>query len=144
MALYLTTEDAQAKLRDDFAQLYTLPDDQDALDKDLADADGLVNAYLRKRYALPVTDAEALRAVRAWSIALFCPVAYQRNSSGDIPEKVKLAEKNARADLSMIATGAIKLPGNQTEAGSGSSSGSSVAVVTGNEPQFTHDKLDGF
>ena len=75
---YVTTTEAEDYLRDDFDGLYTLPDDDTALETDLLDAEAVVNASLAKRYSVPVTATAADRIARRLSLALWAESAYQR------------------------------------------------------------------
>lgn len=141
---YLTTQDATDLLREDFASLYELPGEQADLDRDLDDASRTVDQYLAKRYALPITDTEALGYVKARTADLFAEIAWFRTSAAAIPEKAKERAANARQQLEMIAKGTTKLPGSQAEAGAQGGSAGRVALVEGNPPEFTRTQMAGF
>lgn len=141
---YLSTQDAKDLLRDDFEALYTLPNEQGDLDRDLADASAAVDQYLAKRYALPITDADALAYAKARATDLFGEIAWFRTSSSSIPEKATQRANNARDQLGLIAKGTNKLPGSQAEAGASGGSSGRVALVEGNKPEFTNGQMAGF
>lgn len=142
MSSYITTADAQKRMRDEFGRLYDLPLQQSDLDEDILAAEAIVNSYLGARYTIPVTASDALAIIKTIALDLLEELAYLRAAGDQIPEKVKERADVARQQLEKIADGSMTLAG--AAAAQSASSGSSVAVVDGNDPQFTRDQMGGF
>ena len=89
-------------------------DDAAKAGDDLAESGAELNGYLAKRYAVPVTAPDALILLRAATV---------------------------RQNLRDIAKGSMVLPADALE--NQNSAGGSV-FVTGNDPEFTRDKMAGY
>ena len=140
---YIEQSDVEQRLRDNLAALYNLPTEQGDLDADIASAEALVDSYLGRRYAVPVTSNEAQNVLKVLSLALFEELAWSRAIGEELPKKVWDAANTARKQLEQISRGEISLAGaDVTESAGGSSS--AVAVVSGNDPEFTRQKMEGF
>ena len=144
MAAYLTTDDCKGHLRDSFARLYTLPADQAELDGDIARSEALVNAYVGKRYVVPVTaPVEAVTLLKALALDLFAEHAYETRASGsELPKKLRESGDTTRKQLEQIAAGKISLAG--AAAVENPEAGGSALIAPTAPPQFTREDLQGF
>ena len=138
---YITVNDCRLKLRTDFEGLYKLPDEQPDLNRDMADAEAVVNGYVGKRYQVPVTDAQAMTLVKAYTLDLFSELAYQRGAGSEIPPKIRDRADVARRQLTDISLGKLTLAGAVAINPPG---GAAIAVVNGPAPSFTQDQMGGF
>jgi len=138
---YITVNDCQSRLRADFDRLYELPVEQADLNRDMVDAEAVVNGYVGKRYEVPVTDTQALTLVKAWTLDLFVELAYQRTAGSVIPEKVKERAETVRHQLIDISKGNITLAGASNL---NPPSGLNVATVDGPKPMFRDEHMSGF
>ena len=137
---YATTEDLEQRLGEQkFKAIYR--DDTEKPFDDLAESGAELNGYLAKRYAVPVTAPDALILLRAWELDLAVERAYLRPGGSEIPEKYKTRAATVRQNLRDIAKGSMVLPADALE--NQNSAGGSV-FVTGNEPEFTRDKMAGY
>lgn len=127
------------------AQLVLIADrDQDGepdplvIDGAIADASGVVDMFVRGRYALPLSPVDPAIAVIVGDLA-------RRNLYGDateVPESVLAADKAARRQLELIADGKAQLacaPASAAETG-----GALEVETAGDEPFFTSDSLKRF
>ena len=140
---YLETADYEAALKDDFTSLYALPTDQADLDADIAAADSQVNAYLGKRYQVPITNATAVAYLKTLALDLFSERAWGRSAGDEIPKKVSTRADLARKTLADIAKGLVSV-GGATALTEQPTGGAEAIVVSGNPPEFTRDKMEGF
>ena len=131
---YATIEDLEQRLGEaKYKSIYR--DDTAKAGDDLAESGAELNGYLAKRYAVPVTAPDALILLRAWELDLAVERAYLRPGGSEIPEKT------VRQNLRDIAKGSMVLPADALE--NQNSAGGSV-FVTGNDPEFTRDKMAGY
>ena len=144
MSSYIQLTDAQGHLKQSFARLYTLPADQADFDHDVAFVEAAVNAYVGKRYVVPVAGpAEAVTLLKGFALDLFAERAIATRSSGtEIPKRVGDLADVARDTLSQIAKGGVSLAG--AAAPENPEAGGSAQIVSGNPPQFTRTDLEGF
>ena len=140
---YFDADDCRARLRAAFDSLYRLPDEAGDLDADIADVHAIVDAYVGKRYAIPVTVARAIAMLKTLSLDLFEERAWARGAGEEIPKKVTLRADVARKQLERIANGTITLAGATalTERQTG---GADAVVVSGNSPEFTRTQMGGY
>ena len=88
-----------------------------------------------------MTAPDALILLRAWELDLAVERAYLRPGGSEIPEKYKTRAATVRQNLRDIAKGSMVLPADALE--NQNSAGGSV-FVTGNDPEFTRDKMAGY
>ena len=137
---YATIEDLEQRLGEPkYKSIYR--DDTAKAGDDLAESGAELNGYLAKRYAVPVTAPDALLLLRAWELDLAVERAYLRPGGSEIPEKYKTRAATVRQNLRDIAKGSMVLPADALE--NQNSAGGSV-FVTGNDPEFTRDKMAGY
>lgn len=111
--------------------------DTDVIAAALAHADNTINGYLAVRYAIPLTAVPDL--VRTWAVAL---ARYRLHRDGP-PDHVVRDANAATAALKDVARGQIDLPIDPND-GSLASAATGGIAVTGPEPVFTQDKLEGW
>ena len=137
---YAVTDDLIARLGENkYASIYRT--DHGKAESDLAESSAEIDGYLSKRYVVPVTAAQAMILLRAWTLDLAEEKSYKRAGGSEIPEKVKNAANVVRSNLHDIAKGTMLLPAAAAE--NPGSAGGSVLVV-GNEPEFTREKMSGY
>ena len=109
--------------------------DTDVVDQAIADTDAMIDGYLHRRYALPLSDVPPLVASLALDIAIYKLHVYQA------PDKIVEDYKAAVRSLDGISSGSIRLPvaGAEVEG-----SGSSGARVTDRDRPMTADNLKSF
>ena len=142
--MYATLDDFKLRLKDHYEQIYSDDEgvvDESAMTDDLNEAYGVVNGYVGKRYAIPVTAGDALPLLKACQLALACELAWMRPDNDEIPEKIKDAAKTARAQLKDISKGDITLPADAVESSGGA--GGSV-IVQSETPVFGRSNMGGF
>jgi phage gp36-like protein len=132
-----------ATVPDEIQEFYKLPDQQALLDEDLASVEGVVNSYVGKRYAVPVTDPTALTVLLPLAKDLLAERAAGHGAGSELQAKITQAADRARTFLEAVASGAVTLAG-ATALTERTSGGAEAIVVEGNAPEFTHDKLKGF
>lgn len=109
--------------------------DQDVVDRALADADAVIDGYLEKRYALPVTAVPPLLVDIAQAITIYKLHVFQPDT------KIEEEYKEAMRMLREIADGRITL----TIAGKpAAGTGGSGARITDRERPLTEQNLKGF
>lgn len=144
MASYITETNARARLKDqfdDFFDLNTAPQD---FNDDVAAAEGEVNSLVGRRYVLPVSTEEALAVCTALALDLFAERAWMRAEAGsEIPEKIKDMAAIARKRLEQISKGISSFIGAAQQSAPGGAA-TALAISTGDEPQMTSAKLQGF
>lgn len=109
--------------------------DTDVVDRALADADALIDGYLKGRYALPLASTPPLVTDLELKIAIY---NLHRNVTS---EKVRNDYLDAVKTLAAIANGTVRLDiaGVEPDA-----SGSSGVVTTDRDRDMTPDNLKGF
>ncbi|MDX8354354.1 DUF1320 domain-containing protein [Cognatiyoonia sp. IB215182] len=108
---------------------------QAVIDRVLADTDAVIDGYLEKRYALPVTDVPPMLADIGQAIAIYKLHVFQPD------QKIEDEYREAMRMLREIADGRITL----TIAGKpAAGSGSSGARLTDRERPLTEQNLKGF
>lgn len=111
--------------------------DADVIAAALLHADNTINGYLAVRYAIPLTAVPDL--VRTWAVA----IARSRLHRDGPPDHVVRDANAAIAALKDVARGQIDLPIDPADGALSISSSGDIAV-TGPEPVFTRDKLEGW
>jgi len=76
----------------------------------LADASARIDAYLGRRYALPISDEGALALVKGYALDLAVYYLYLRYFGG-VTEEQRNACLQAVGDLKKLSTGELALPG---------------------------------
>jgi phage gp36-like protein len=141
---YVTTTKAEGHIgAARLVQLYKLPDEQVTLEADLAKAEAMVDSFVGRRYATPVTAAAALVILEGLTLDLFAELAYRRGSNSELPLKIKDAAKHARDFLAQVAKGEVTLAGATTVTES-DDAGAGAIVLNGNEPQFDAANMGGY
>lgn len=106
--------------------------DTGALDASISDVDGLINGYLRGRYAVPVVgESQVLTGIA-------CDIVRYRLYDEEAPEEVRRRHDQAIRFLEKIASGDIIL--DEAVAGQGSAGISSTERTR----EFTDETLSGF
>lgn len=108
---------------------------QDTVDQAIADADAMIDGYLKGRYKLPLAEVppqvEALsRAISIWNLHVY-----------DAPKQIEAGYKDALAQLRDISKGIITLDvaGIEPE-----TSGGQGVMVTDRERPLTEGSLKGW
>jgi len=113
---------------------------QTRLDAAIADADGLVDSYVRKQYSVPLESTPAqIKRIAVDLVVFFCHKA-QRSGLG-IPEQVRTDYKDARAYLEHVAAGKVDLG---VEPPPAESAKASYAQADGEDRIMTDDNLSRF
>jgi hypothetical protein len=133
---YLTSTSVQAAL----SRIVSVYKDSGVVDTAKIDADiAAVEAYMhsaiRSRYAVPVTDSEAIALLTGLGFDLMRERAQLRGPSGNVPDDVTAAADVARATLREIMEGKRSLPGQEE--------GREEAYAETNTPRATRTKLKG-
>jgi phage gp36-like protein len=111
--------------------------DADVIAAALAHADNMINGYLAVRYAIPLTAVPDL--VRTWAVAI---ARYRLHRDGP-PDHVVRDYNTAIAALKDVGRGQIDLPIDPADGSLANASSGGIAV-TGPEPVFSQDKLEGW
>lgn len=111
--------------------------DADVIAAALTHADNTINGYLAVRYAIPLSVVPDL--VRTWAVSI---ARYRLHRDG-APDQVVRDYNAAIAALKDVARGQIDLPIDPND-GSLASAATGGIAVTGPEPVFTQDKLEGW
>lgn len=109
--------------------------DTDVVDRALADADALIDGYLKGRYQLPLAATPPLLADLALAIAVY---KLHRNTVSD---KVKDDYAQALKTLGQIAAGTVRLDVAGIEP---TSSGATGVRVTDRARDLTPENMEGF
>lgn len=146
MGNYISRTDVSNRLRRSYDTLYTEPGESevntDLVDADIDAAEGTVDGYLAKRYLVPVTDAAAIRIVKAWALTLCEELAYGAIPGRELPESIATRANAVRQQLEAAAAGRMALGSAETVA---EISGAADCIVTeGDTPVFTREKMEGF
>ncbi|MEO1987560.1 MAG: DUF1320 domain-containing protein [Martelella sp.] len=110
--------------------------DPDVVAKAIADAASAIDGYLAVRYRLPLAVVPS--QVNGWAVSI---ARYHLHRDG-APDHVVRDWKAANADLEKVSSGRIRLPlpGGDDPA----SSKSGDVGITGPEPAFSKDQLEGW
>ncbi|MCU0826652.1 MAG: DUF1320 domain-containing protein [Tabrizicola sp.] len=106
-----------------------------AIDRAIADADAVIDGYLVRKYALPLTEAQPLLVKIAGSLVFHDLHTFQPD------EKIVADQKLAMAMLRDIAQGVVALTAAGVEA---ANVGGSGARITDRDRQLTQDNMTGF
>lgn len=109
--------------------------DEASVDRAIADADAVIDGYLARRYALPLTEAQPLLVKIAGSLVFYALHTYQPD------EKIVADQKEALAMLRDISAGTVALTAAGLEA---PNVGGSGARITDRDRQITQDNMTGF
>lgn len=147
MANYVTVAQVKNRLRRSFQPLYTprgwTDEDEIIVDADIEAAEADLHSYLAGRYAVPVTDPEAVKLLRHWALTLIEEIAYGAIAGTKVPENVAERAKDIRDRLRQIADGKLSL-GTATELTAPSAGPSADFISDGPAPVMTRTKLEGF
>ena len=108
---------------------------------DLNSIEAEVASFLAVRYALPITEANALQQLKGYLICLLRVRGYSRHPTAETPESVLQEGRQTRGALRDISSGA-QLLGDAAQRTTGiraTSMGGTGAVT--DAPQFTRAKL---
>jgi phage gp36-like protein len=111
MPRYASIEDLRARLSDAKIAITTTSVPTEAqVESLLEQVEAEAHAYLRNRYRLPVTDAEAVVALRGWVVSLACErvfaLAYPQAAVNPFSAEARAARELLRA----VARGEASLP----------------------------------
>ncbi len=141
---YATTDELQKRLAP-YPGL--LLDEEGDFDTDAAQglldaASAEIDSYAGVRYETPVVaTATAFPMLKNWELTLAEELAHSANvSHGEAPDSLKSRVKAVRESLGRLADGSIALSG-ATESGS---SAGGAAIVEGNQPVMTRERLGGW
>lgn len=112
--------------------------DDSVVDRSIADADAVIDAYCQGRYPVPLSPVPAI--IRSLSVDLAIYNLYSRRLVAEVPEARKDRRKDALRFLEKVAEGKIQL-GATSPVPAGS--GNSVTVVAP-ERVFTRDNLGDY
>lgn len=142
-AMYLTTSEYIAKFGE--AETVRLTDedrlgsvDTAKLEEALSDAIDVVDGYISKRYAVPLT--EPTRLIKGIVGSLAREALYRTT----VPAAVKEEADRARAQLKDIARGLLQLPAETGVVEQAVGAQASATSGDGLDPVFTSDNLSGF
>ena len=107
---------------------------------DLAAASAEIDGAIAARYALPVTGARSLALLRDWCLTLAEERAYARAAGSAWAEKVKTRVEQVRKYLEEIRLDRFRLP---DAAENGGADGGTIALVQGDRPIFSREKMGG-
>lgn len=110
--------------------------DEAVVSRALTDTDAVIDAHLKARYTLPLTEVPPLLADLAAAIAIW---KLHRN---DTSQKIKDDYTDAMRQLRALADGSLRLPIETGEEPSGN--GGTGARVTDRERPLTADSLKGY
>ena len=138
--MYISEASARARLKDNFDKFYNLSTRPADFSDDVANAEGEVNSYIGRRYKLPPAG-DGLGTAAQIALDLLEALAWKRSGAGStMPEKIKDAVDAARKKLADYSTGKAVLIGAEYADAPGGI-GTPVAVVDGDAPMFTKDRL---
>ena len=131
MPRYASVDDLRARLNDAKIAITATSVPTEAQVESLLDqVEAEVHAYLRNRYALPITDAEAVVALRGWVVSLACErvfaLAYPQAAANPFSGEARAARELLRA----VARGEASLPRSDAPAPE------PIADLPGGEPEF--------
>lgn len=109
--------------------------DADVVNRALAEADALIDGYLARRYALPLTVAQPMLVAVAGAITIYNLHIYE------VSPKIEADYKEAIRTLVSISNGTITLTAAGVEA---PSTGTTGVQITDRERPFTETNLKGF
>jgi phage gp36-like protein len=109
--------------------------DTDVVDRAIAEADALIDGYLARRYALPLSVAQPMLVGVAGSLVIYGLHIF------DVSDKIRDDYNAAIKTLTSISQGTITLTAAGVEA---PSTGSTGVQITDRERPFTEDNLKGF
>lgn len=109
--------------------------DTDVVDRAIAEADALIDGYLARRYALPLSVAQPMLVGVAGSLVIYNLHIY------DVSDKIRDDYNTAIKTLISISNGTITLTAAGVEA---PSTGTTGVQITDRERPFTEDNLKGF
>jgi phage gp36-like protein len=109
--------------------------DATVVDRALADADALINGYLKGRYQLPLATTPQLLVTLAEAIAIY------NLHTQIVPDKIRKGYEDALVTLKQIATGIVRLDVAGVEP---PASGSNGVRVNDRARDMTPDNLKGF
>ncbi|NIZ12903.1 gp436 family protein [Phaeobacter sp. HF9A] len=109
--------------------------DQDTVDQAIADADALIDGYLKGRYQLPLSDVPAQVAAMSRAISIWNLHVY------DAPKQIEAGYRDALGQLRDISKGLISLDVAGIEPKTASSQG---VMTTDRERPLTEASLKGF
>lgn len=112
------------------------------MNADRDEVEALIDAHLRRRYTVPLTDATAINILKGMVVDLMQYKGYKRNGPGEVPEAIADAAERAFIMLNQLKNGDIVLPGvSETVDPEGPEA---QIFASSNTPNFTETKLSGY
>lgn len=111
--------------------------DGDVVNAAIADATALVDSYLAKRYALPLSDVPSVLTRMAGDIARY----YLHGSRADKDHPVTVNYRDAVAWLDKVAKGTVQLEADGIDA---EQAGDGEVRTSGPDRTFTRDSMAGY
>ena len=146
---YATADDLKQRIGESiFQEIYCLSDGSDRSDQsdkvidDLESAAAEIDGAIAFRYSLPVTGERSLALLKDWNLTLAEERAFARPVGGDYTEKIKRRVDQDRKYLDMIRADQFRLP-DAPEKGA-ATSGSGIALVQQDSPNFGREQMSGF
>jgi phage gp36-like protein len=111
MPRYASVDDLRARLNDAKIEITATSVPTAAQVESLLDqVEAEVHAYLRNRYRLPITDAEAVVALRGWVVSLACERVFALAYPQAVANPFSAEARAARELLRALARGEASLP----------------------------------
>lgn len=134
----LTDRYGTALLREltDRADVATGSIDETVLNRAIADADAVIDGYLRGRYSLPLTSTPALLVDLSLVISIY------KAHANVASEKIRKDYDDAIKTLTQISNGTVRLP--DVAGAEPAGSGAAGVRITDRDRPFTHDNLKGY
>ena len=131
MPRYASVDDLRARLSDAKIEIRATSVPTEAQVESLLDqVEAEVHAYLRNRYALPITDAEAVVALRGWVVSLACERVFALAYPQAVANPFSAEARAARELLRAVARGEASLPRSDAPAPE------PIADLPGGESEF--------
>ncbi|MEA4862717.1 MAG: phage protein Gp36 family protein [Victivallaceae bacterium] len=135
--VYATIDELRGRIgKEIYEQLYgSASDAGEAAAADLEAAAGEVDAYLGRRYVVPVVTVRAGLA-KDLALTLAEERAWARASDNELPASVTRRVDHARDMLGKFAAGTLRLYGEAEQSG--------VVAIAGDPPLMTREGLKGY
>jgi phage gp36-like protein len=111
------------------------------VDKKIGEASDIINAYIGKRFRLPLPFTPSV--IKSICVNITISLLYSRVTAMDIPEGIKLRYDEAVSFLKRIASGDMSLGIDEKEEGAVQESGFGICTAGGGESIFTMKSMRG-
>ncbi len=138
---YATAADLASRLGSDRFELIYDPSDPSVADADLAAASAVVDGYLARRYAVPVTATSALPLLSVWTLDIASELGYLHTGGAEMPEKIKDRAETARKALRDVADGNMMLPADAAALEAGKPA---MVLAEGDPPLLTRPSMSDY